>query len=353
MTSLRLRATVALALAAFTAACGGGDGTGPSFADSVSTADALDFADLAADAAGQMAYQMNFGSASIGLAAPAAVRRLSAKGFLATKSLGGRTLLPAANVIDWRSAAANPSGLQASAGEGCTYSFHGIQLGGGFVDVNQNGIPDDVLIRIDCIQTDSISNPDTNYIHRQFQEQTIKENFSSMYGYTATVKVEEKYSDEFGNWEGYDVHGTETLDIRSGSAAHKYDFTYHEGGKFGAESADYVGGTSWDGAFDPDSPISLAADLPDGQLSFSGREYFTDTESNNLSFALHTTTPLAYDAACASADTNPPFSAGVIRGDLNANASQAHFTVTFTSCGNYDVAVNGTYDEPVVVSARP
>lgn len=344
MTTSRHLGVVALAFAALTAACGGSDSSGPSFADSVSTTDAADFADDAIDASTSMAWAMDFGGPSIGLAAPGMMTRLASKGYLASKSLGGRTLTPSLSLVDLRAFAASPAGLQASAAEGCTYTVHGLSMSGsGFVDVNQNDIPDDLYLKIDCITTDSTSNPDTTYVLHLMQEQAIKENFSALHGFSASFHIIQRNSDEFGNFEGIDYSGNEALDIRSGSATHNVGFGYDEGSKFGTDEESYTGGAQWNGGFDPDGAIVLGDPLPDGALSFTGREFFTNSVTPlNLSFGIATTTPLAYKASCAAADSTPPFTSGVVRGRLNNNAAQASFQVTFTGCGGYDVTYSGT-----------
>ena len=87
-------------------------------------------------------------------------------------------------------------------------------------------------------------------------------------------------------------------------------------------------------------------------MTIGGRRYQADSDGdNNVSFTISTPTALAYNAACAAADNNPPFTAGVLLGKLNNSSSQASFEVTFTACGSYGVDVDGAYDEVMVVTA--
>src|SRR5688500_1544244 len=125
MSSLRLRASLALVLAAFTAACGDSGSGGPSFADSVSTADAEDFAEGVADFAEQVAYSMNFNGPSVGLAAPAIVSELRASLPAPAVDLRGRLFAqPDLSALDWRNAPSRIRGPQLVA-DGCTVTIRG------------------------------------------------------------------------------------------------------------------------------------------------------------------------------------------------------------------------------------
>lgn len=353
MRSTTLRASLALVLAAFTAACGGSDGsTGPSFADSVSTAEASNFAADAADAASGAMWALNFNEPGFGLAAPQpTVQRLAAKSPLQLGRLGfdRATLSPK---FDLMAIARRPDGLQMIAAEGCTYTARGLSMGGGgFVDVNQNGIPDDAYLKVACVETDSTGGPGNHVTETQVQEQSVKENFAALFGYTVSIRVMGRYEDEDGNYEGGEIKMRRTIDVRSGSANGSSEVDYWEGESFEGDVYDWRAGQDDDASFDPNGTITLGNALPDGALTLNRRDFYTETDAVNLSFTVTTPTALVYNAACALADDNPPFTAGVLRGELNGNSGSASFEVTFTSCGNATIDVDGAYDEPVVVTA--
>jgi hypothetical protein len=352
MTPSRLRAAAALTFAFIAASCGGGDGgTGPTFSDSVSTADAQEFAgDLVGDVA-QATQQLNFGEGSIGLSAPAFIRRMSAQRPQLTSAFAGHHLLAPPERLDWRSLVARPAGLQAAADEGCTITQSGFSMDGP-VDVDQNGFPDNFYIKQECLQTDSTNNADTTFSSYLLIEERVKQNFASLYGYDITIRLVNKNSDEFGNFSSNGFDASEGLDIRGGAAGHQFSYVFHEEFKQDTASGAYRSGVNWNVSFDPDGTIVLGDPLPDGALTLNGREYVTDTEDQNLSFSLATDTPLAYDATCWAGDALPPFTAGILIGHLNNNASSASFSATFTGCGvEPTISTEGTHD-PVPVAAR-
>lgn len=328
-----LLGAVAASLVTVLAACGDSGSSGPTFSDSVSTADAQDFAGDAVSGVADAIDQLNFGTGVIGLAAPAFVTRMQAEHPFLGARLGSSRLQGAPSLPDWRTVAANPAGFHASAAEGCTITESGFQYGGGVVDVDQNGIPDDLFIKEECFQTDSTSNPDTTITTYVLLQEHLKQNFASLYGFDISFDAQQKLSDQFGNFGMEKTHATESLDIRSGSATHGFNYVTGESGKFDTASSAIEFGTGFNVAFTPTGTITLGDPLPNGSVVLSGREYLTNTEDQNLSFTLSTTTPLAYDASCYAGASNPPFTAGVLRGLLNNNASSASFTATFTACG--------------------
>lgn len=354
MTSLRLRASMALAFAAFTAACGGGDGgAGPSFPDSVSTADAQDFADGVADYADYVASAMNFGGPSIALAGPAIATRLNAAIHPLAVNLPGVRFAPLElGRLTPQAVTARVQGLQLSA-TGCTTTIRGSYdpYGETPVDDNNNDIADDFYIKIVCETTDSVGG-DTVVTQTVTQEVSWKEITTSLYGQVITYHVAQDAHDNHGRYQfiHYDVNGKQ--DIRADGIVDQASFKARQETNIGGDVLFEEGGESWDNGFDPATAIALGGNIPDGDLTIGGHRYYANSDDQNLSFGIHTTDPLAYSAACAGTDTNPPFTDGTLVGNLNNSSSQASFTIDFTSCGNYTVAVNGAYDEPVVVSAR-
>jgi hypothetical protein len=342
----RLRAAAALTFAFIAASCGGDGSTGPTFADSVSTSDAIGVAVDAGYIAGDIAYALHANGPTIGLAAPAMAARAFQQGKLA--DLPARVKALAASMPALRlGVSARPAGLQLSSSEGCTLTVHGTMEGtDGYVDVNANGVPDDLYYKEDCHYTDSTSS-DTVFFTHFLLEQTARDHMGSLYGFSASFRYEYVTTDEFGNtWQGFTYAASEALDILAGGATHHVTWKVRGWDDVSGVLDEGTSGEDFDASFDPSGTIALANPIPDGNIDFTARDYFTDTSDGNVSFGLETTTPLAFDSSCYDADTNPPFVGGVIRGRLNNNASQASFTATFTACGTPPtVAVNGAFDE--------
>ena len=347
MPTTRLRAVVALAFAAGVAslsACGGDSGGGPSFPDSVSTADALDAASNSVSFTDDMLGLLDFGSP--GLAAPSMVTsRLLAIG----AAHGTMLQAPRAPLgFDLTSPAMMGAAIQRAAAEGCTVTSHGTyDIGFGTpVDVNANGIPDNMGIRIECVQTDS-TNPDTTFTSHVIEDISIVERMGDLFGYDESVYVLEREGDSFGNFGQESQRVTIHTSINAGAANSSLGVTVAEDQKQDTASLHAELGQSWAANFDPAGTITLGDPLPDGALSFTGRTYILDPTATSWNFTLATTTPLAYDASCAAGASNPPFTGGVIAGHLNGNGSSAGFTATFTACGvDPTVATSGTFAAP-------
>ena len=356
MTSLRLRALMALAFAAFAAACGSDSGSsGPSFPDSVSTADAEDFADGIAGYAGYVADGMNFGGPSIALAAPIMVARAQAQLSPMVSAFPGlRFGQPDLTLLDWRQAATRARGLQASSpAAGCTVTAHGWE-DPSFedpVDLNGNGIPDDAYLKYVCSETDSLAG-DTVVTQTTTQEIAIKEITAALYGETIEYNIAMDVHDNHGRYQFIHFNIDGKLDIRSGSVVDEASLKIRQETNLGGDVEFEEAGDGFHNSFDPATAINPESNIPDGDLTIGGRRYYANSDGENLSFSISTTDPLAYSATCAAVPTNPPFTDGSLLGKLNNSSAQASFTIDFTSCGNYDIAVDGAYDEPVVVSAR-
>lgn len=340
MTTARFGAAVALALATTLAACGGDSGSGgPSFPDSVSTSDAQDAASGSADFAGSMMDMFNFQSP--GLAAPASVSRLLAVG------AAHGTILRAPRApfaLDLAHPAIMGAAIQQASAEGCTVTSHGTyDIGFGTpVDVNANGIPDNMGVRIDCVQTDS-TNPDTTFTSHIIEDISIVERMGDLFGYDEVVSVLQREGDSFGNFEQESQNVTIHTSINADAASNSVSVGVAEDQKHDTTTLHGELGQSWSANFDPSGTISLGDPLPNGALTFTGRTFIFDPTASSWNFTLNTTTPLAYSASCAAAVSNPPFTGGVIAGHLNGNGGSAGFTATFTACGvDPTIATSGT-----------
>jgi hypothetical protein len=347
MRSTPLRASLALVLAAFTGACGDSGSTGPSFADSVSTEDALDMAGDAAASTSVIVGQMNFGSPQIFVAAPENLAKFAARHGQTLQAATPRFALGLARPASFTATA------QLVAAEGCTLTMRGMnEIFGDFVDVNQNEIPDDAFIRVECVHTDSTTYPDSVITTTEFEELSIKERFGDLYGYDAALTLGDTEEDEFGNRTAFRIEMEDHLSIETANAAHRASFKLtQDSTTAGAELRRRQIGESWNAEFTPDGVIALNNDLPDGLLSFEGRRFLVTPDGPNISFTIETTTPLAYSALCADEDNNPPFTAGTILGRLNNSSRQASFEITFEDCGDYFVDVDGAYDEVTITTA--
>lgn len=338
------------------AACGGGDGgAGPTFSDSVTTAEASDFADGSAETATYLADNLNFGSPSIAATSQLLYTRLMNK----PEVSAFRATLPrpssfGATVPSWQGAM-HPAGMQLA--EGCTFSGHGLYEfpDGPPVDVNENGIADDAAIDIVCLFTEEAGG-DTVYTVRQEQHVAISEIEASLYGMNVNYLILFRVTSNHGFLSEEKLEQSAVIDLRSGTASTdqsmKYSGAYREGDFDGAEAGAGAFGEEWGADFDADATIVYGSPLPDGDLSLHGHSYaWEEPDGRNLSFTISTPTVLAYSAACAAVPTNPPFTAGVLLGKLNNSSSQASFEVTFTGCGTYTVAVDNAND-PAAVAAR-
>ena len=348
LSRIALMSVLVLALGA----CGDDSGSsGPSFPDSVSTADAEDFAEGVAEFASQVAYGLNFNGPSIGLAAPAMLSRLQVALPAPAVNLRGVPFAqPDLSLLDWRQVAARARGPQFSAAEGCTVTIRGSwdPYGEDLVDENENGIPDDFYMKVECEETEE-GDGDTVYTATTIQEVAFKEIAASLYGQSISILISQREQDNYGHYVTFRYDIDARQDIRSDGIDDEASFTFRVEQKLTDDPAVFEeAGESWDNAFDPDGTIALESNIPDGELTIGGRRYYANSNDDNLSFTVSTPVALAYDAACALADDIPPFSAGELLGKLNNSSSQASFEVTFTACGSYTVDVDGAYDEPMV-----
>jgi|GEM_PF-1940459 len=344
------RTALASALLFAIGACGDSGSSGPDFDDEATTADTEAAADDAAGLMSDLSYALNFGSPNVFLSANASAKRVLAR----HPELGGKLAAGIrSNGISMPGLTAAPgAGFQLSAAVGCSVESSGTD-GSPFepYDGNSNGIPDDWHVKYVCTDKDT-SDAENTITYSTTIEISAKENTASLHGYSSRLSYKIRIADEEQNAEGVDVTGTDALDIRAGSASNDYVFSVREYSTVAGETEEGSGGEERHVTFDPDGTITLGNDLPDGDLTFRGRQWYANTDDVSLSFSIQTTDPLAYDASCFDA-TEPPYTDGTIVGRLNGGAHSAMFTVDFTACGNYTITVDNTSDEPVVVTRRP
>jgi hypothetical protein len=344
MTSRVVRLLSALPLALALVACddGGGAATGPAFSDSITTAAAEEFAMGVTYFAMDLAEGVNFGFPPNGSPMPGVQAALKRRGPLSSRSLGGRAHpAPDLTLLDPDDLVAL---VRSSPPEGCTRTYRGFNVDGTPVDVNLNGIADDLYVRVDCLEHDTLSYVDTVWTFSQEQEVRVKEDFGSLRGMTTTIVARSRIGDQYGTFDAQEVRMEAFLDIRTRGATERSSLFQRQSHDYGDGLWEGHTGEDWTASFTPASFILPGKPLPDGTLGFSGRRWATATDLPGPSFAIETTTPLAYSAECVAAATAPPFMGGEIRGRLNNDAGLARFTVLFPSCGKFSIATEGTVD---------
>lgn len=349
MTTYRLRAAVALIVVAFAAsACGDDSGSGgPSYEDSVSTAHATWMAEGATHAATDAINDFDFGEPSYGFVAPLAARVMSSPAVVAAQGRK-RHLGPLdPSRLDWRAAirqAPAGTGLQLVMEDHCTYTGHGLESFNEYdpTDANGNDIADDMLFEYKCTEPGEGTEVDTWGLRV-----TIKENTSSLWGYTLRWKYYERWDSGDGDFEVETYEQADDLDVRSGSAGEDWSFKYSYASRTDGVDFNEGNGESWSADFDPDAAIAEGSTLPDGDLRLSGHRFDYETDAASYQFDVSTTTVLRHSAACEVGDDFSPFSSGVLHGKLNGNSGEASFNVTLTGCTTFTVDIDGAYDEPV------
>jgi len=339
------RVAMASALMLAFSACGDDASGGPDFDDTATTEDTELMADAARNLAGHIMDQVDFGHPDLLLSLEATVARVRAEHpFTARSPLGARLVRGMSDIPGLVAVPGAP--LQLVAAPGCSITSHGSE-GDPFdpYDGNENGIPDDWAVAYTCIVLDT-SDASNTVTHRLRIEISAKENSASLHGYTSHQLYEEKAFDEEGNEEGELYEGEERLDIRAGLATRNGGYHAREWSSIEGVTYEGLYSEMSDASFDPASAISLESPLPNGDLVFTGKRTYWETDDTSLSFSLDTPVTLAFNSECWYTDNTPAFSSGALRGRLNGNGDQATFTVTFNSCGNYTVVTDNTEDLP-------
>jgi hypothetical protein len=163
---------------------------------------------------------------------------------------------------------------------------------------------------------------------------------------TETASISQDIRDNHGRYQFLRVNIDGKLDIRSGSVVDEANLKFRQEANLSGDVEFEEFGDGFHNEFDPATAINPESNIPNGDLTIGGRRYSANSDGDNLSFSITTTDPLAYSATCAAVPTNPPFTDGSLLGKLNNRSAQASFTIDFTSCGNFTVAVDGAYDAP-------
>jgi hypothetical protein len=344
----RLAVTGALVFAI--GACGDSGSGGPEFDGEATTDETWTAAEDAAEAFGDAMHALNFGDPDIEIlaAASASAERLAAR----HPEFGGRFFAQArAQGFRAPGLTTTRDGIQLVAAPGCRVEASGTD-GGPFdpYDGNDNGIPDDWHVKIVCVQQDS-TDPGNVETVTQTQEIAVKENTDALHGFSARALLSIRGVQEDGNSGELRVEATQALAIKADGVDEDHTFKARLASTAEGDAFESQGGEERHVSFDPASPIALGSDLPDGDLTIDGRQWFANTDDVSLSFSIETTDPMAYDAACLGV-THPPFTDGTIVGRLNGNSNSARFQVDFTACGDYTIEVDNTSDEGIPVTRK-
>lgn len=315
-----VRMALTLAAALGLAACGSKGSTGPSFSNTISSADAASVGGNAASFAGDLASTFDFGTGpSIGLAASISPRAL---GLLngAWQATGAR-----GTPFRVRGVMGAPPVMPISA-SGCN-GGHFTVVSGDTTDSDHDGIPNNATVTISCDTT--TSNGVTLSEHGTVHIQDI----SALYGYQFSVNltIVESHADTSLTLS---ETGFDNATFTAASASDNLSFTISDVSKIGANSTGGAVHENWDATFTPSgASLAVGSPLPDGNIAFNGGFYVTNaaTSTQNFNFNILTTSPLHYVASCKAANNDPVFDSGVIQGQFNGSATVG-FTATFTAC---------------------
>lgn len=321
---------LALAFAAVAALAGcGSSSSGPSFAGTISNADAADAGSSASGFAGDLASTFNFGTGpSVGLSSrmsPTAVAVLNQ----AWMAAGGR----APHYRTKQPGLVSP--LFQSSGATCVNNGSEV-ITGDTLDADGDGIPNNETATISCDTT--LSNGVTISEHANIHIQDI----DALYGYefSLNITITESHADTSIS---ISESGSDNATFTAASANDNLNLTVSEVEHMGSVATGGAIHEDWNATYTPTSgSIAYGSDLPDGHISFAGGFYVTNAAdaTQNFNFHILTAVPLHFVAACWAANDDPSFDDGEIQGEFNGKADVG-FTVTFTAC-NTDPTVVGT-----------
>ena len=318
---------LAIAFAAVAALAGCGSSSGPSFAGTISNADAATAGSSASGFAGDLASTFNFGTGpSIGLVSkmsPTEVAVLNHAWMLA----GGR----APHYRTTQPGLVSPLFLSSSAA--CVN--HGQEvITGDTLDSDHDGIPNNETATISCDTT--LSNGTVLSEHATIHIQDI----DALYGYEFSINltITESHADTSLT---ISESGSDNATFTAASANDNLNLTLSDVEHQGALTTGGAAHEDWNATFTPTSgTLDTASALPDGHISFSGGFYVTNAAlaSKNFSFHILTAVPLHFVASCWAANDDPSFDDGEIQGEFNGSATVG-FTVTFTACNTTPTVV--------------
>jgi hypothetical protein len=298
------------------AACS--DSTGPDLNETFTEEDAEWVASDASGDVHYMADQMDFGLPYSSVTAiEAAVARAAGRRQSPRFAIGDRTLLRTQLL---------------AAREGCTITASGTEGDPEDpYDGNDNGIPDDYRLSIDCVETEMIGDSVTE-IERYRQVVHIKERAGDLHGYELSfrweVSEEVPGGDRWREWDEW----SEVLSIRGDRATMHWTDRGVEEGSWGGEPYRDEWSEQNSGSFTPDDLIVLGEALPDGELELEGVIRYVESEWGAIEFRIDTHEPLTYSTGCEYGE-GQPFVDGALRGSYRGDVDRG-FRISYLSCGD-------------------
>lgn len=249
--------------------------------------------------------------------------------------------------------------LQAAADQGCTITSSGTDDGPWDpYDGNENGLPDDYHLKLDCFYvTDTV----TNATFQQRREIRAKERAGEEFGLDLT----ESY---LNRWEvdgelDEESKGDRTLQMSRnelhGTIGWTANYRYSEGGEspswytdheemHGELAAAEIGGPA---VRRPAGPFA-SREIPYGEFRFTGKIEYAESEGYGYAFDLSTPIPLEVDGECAW-DIGQLFTGGVILALYHGDADRG-FGFSFNGCGDgSSIHVFGDEDGGDIPVSRP
>jgi hypothetical protein len=235
----------------------------------------------------------------------------------------------------------------------------GIDEFGDPIDTDEDGIPDDYKLSFpaNCTEVEG------EWTYTYSGSVRVRD-IAGMYAYRidiANLKFKQVHTS--GSEYSFSANGTEQAVYAASGAEHSAHLTYAD--RIVESDAPTVDGPSaaapevfnitfsWDEetSFDPDSPLSLEAEIPSGEfdIDMTLRAIFSGGGEEEGAFRFHLTTPeeLYYNTeSCDGIDD------GSLKGALN-DSEDIWFLITWTGCGSTTYQSNGTTDGGELPASRP
>jgi hypothetical protein len=339
--SAALAATISLF-----SACGS-DSTGPDFDDTFNGEDAFYVALGVVSTAEQGMQTMHWGGPNVELdLAPA---------FLTSSRRPPHASHPSRlpKPVRGGTVGAYLSSLQ-SAAPGCSVSGSGAN-GDPYTpyDGNENEVPDDYSITIQCTDVDSVGEGVT-VTYNERAEFRVKERTDILFGWDASLKQtwSSKRSDGADN-DTEEENFSEKLEVTHERAKYSQNGFWHEKGMDGTEPYDSENGGDLTLLFTAgETPINLNTLFPPGTATLTGRFYMTYIDGPNLDWRIQTDRELVWDPECADF-SGQPFTHGRIAALLNGDHAKA-IELTANECDyGWSFAAYGGEDEDIPITRRP
>jgi hypothetical protein len=334
--------TILFGAAGLLGACSDAGGpSAPTYSDSVSLVEATAFVGGAFDRTLDVLEVLRGRGPTTTFATPALVEDALDRHQAGAVPVQARAQATAGSTLDWRTPGALAA-LLSSPGDGCTISARGTDGDvHSFADANENGIPDDLLVKVECATT--FTYEAVTYHDHSLDLISVKE-APGLYGYQESATYLATRKDDLGNTLfGFRSDMSRALDLSAALGTTSGEVKLRDWSDIDGVMDETISGQTWEASFVPSTPITAPPGLlPDGLLSLTGRVYRI-APGRNLSFTLATTGPLVFNGGCPSS-SQPPLTSGVLMGLLNnnnPNPAGSSFSILFTGCGAYHTDFSG------------